>query len=148
MLSESVAVFFICLYVVYIFYMCLPPIYDSKTHWKQGIQKYNLANQNPLSPYSHSRLHTCISYSTLVSVISPTSGGQAGQMKIGTTSAELFMFSEFSRLPIQWIRGALTLRIKRPGCEADHSPQSSAEVKNAWSYTSTPPIRLHGAVLS
>jgi hypothetical protein len=28
--------------------------------------------------------------------------------------------------------------VKRPGCEADHSPPSSAEVKNAWSYTSTP----------
>jgi hypothetical protein len=27
---------------------------------------------------------------------------------------------------------------KRPGREADHSPPSSAEVKNAWSYTSTP----------
>jgi hypothetical protein len=25
-----------------------------------------------------------------------------------------------------------------PGREADHSPPSSAEVKNAWSYTSTP----------
>jgi hypothetical protein len=24
------------------------------------------------------------------------------------------------------------------GLEADHSPPSSAEVKNAWSYTSTP----------
>jgi hypothetical protein len=30
-------------------------------------------------------------------------------------------------------------RVKQPGCEADHSPPSSAEVKNAWSYTSTPP---------
>jgi hypothetical protein len=28
------------------------------------------------------------------------------------------------------------------------SPPSSAEVKNAWSYTATPPIRLHGVVLS
>jgi hypothetical protein len=27
------------------------------------------------------------------------------------------------------------------------SPPSRAEVKNAWSCTSTPPIRLHGAVL-
>jgi hypothetical protein len=27
---------------------------------------------------------------------------------------------------------------KWPGCEADHSPPSSAEVNNAWSYTSTP----------
>jgi hypothetical protein len=37
---------------------------------------------------------------------------------------------------------------KAAGCDADHSPPSSAEVKNAWSYTSTPPIRLHGVVLS
>jgi hypothetical protein len=29
--------------------------------------------------------------------------------------------------------------LKRPGREADHSPPSSAEVKNAWSYTSTSP---------
>jgi hypothetical protein len=28
---------------------------------------------------------------------------------------------------------------KAAGGEADHSPPSSAEVKNAWSYTSTPP---------
>jgi hypothetical protein len=37
--------------------------------------------------------------------------------------------------------------IKLPGREADHSPPSSAEVKNAWSYTSTPTIRLHGVGL-
>jgi hypothetical protein len=40
--------------------------------------------------------------------------------------------------------GAFSLAVKRPGREADHSPPSSAEVKNAWSCTSTPPIRLHG----
>jgi len=34
------------------------------------------------------------------------------------------------------------------GREADHSPPSSAEVKNGWIYTSTSPIRLHGVVLS
>jgi hypothetical protein len=28
--------------------------------------------------------------------------------------------------------------LHRLGCEADHSPPSSAKVKNAWSYTSTP----------
>jgi hypothetical protein len=28
-------------------------------------------------------------------------------------------------------------RIKQPDREADHSPPSSGEVKNAWSYTST-----------
>ena len=33
---------------------------------------------------------------------------------------------------------------KRPGREVNHSPPSSDEVKNEWSYVSTPPIRLHG----
>jgi hypothetical protein len=32
---------------------------------------------------------------------------------------------------IQWILGALFLEVKRPGHEDDHSPLSSAEVKNA-----------------
>jgi hypothetical protein len=34
------------------------------------------------------------------------------------------------------------------GLEADHSLLSSAEVKNAWSYASTHPVRLHGTVRS
>jgi hypothetical protein len=38
--------------------------------------------------------------------------------------------------------------VERPGREADHSPLPSTEVKNAWSYTSTPSILLHGVVLS
>jgi hypothetical protein len=32
---------------------------------------------------------------------------------------------------IQWVLGALSLKVKRPGREADHSPPSSARVKNA-----------------
>jgi hypothetical protein len=40
--------------------------------------------------------------------------------------------------PIQWVPGAIFLGVKWPGREDDHSPPSSAEVKNAWSYTSTP----------
>jgi hypothetical protein len=39
----------------------------------------------------------------------------------------------------QWIPGGLAPGVKRPGREADHSPLSSAEVKNAWRYTSTSP---------
>jgi hypothetical protein len=39
---------------------------------------------------------------------------------------------------IQWVPGILSLGVKWPGREADYSPPSSAEVKNAWSYTSTP----------
>jgi hypothetical protein len=37
-----------------------------------------------------------------------------------------------TQTPIQWVPGALSLRIMRPGREADHSPPSSADVKNAW----------------
>jgi hypothetical protein len=49
---------------------------------------------------------------------------------------------------IHWVPGTLSLGVKQPGREADHLPPSSTEVKNAWNYTSTPPIRLHGVVLS
>jgi len=41
--------------------------------------------------------------------------------------------------PIQWISWSVTPEIKWPGHEADHSPTSSTEVKNAWSYTSIRP---------
>jgi len=34
--------------------------------------------------------------------------------------------------PVQWALGALYLGVKWPGCELDHSPSSSAKVKNAW----------------
>jgi hypothetical protein len=48
--------------------------------------------------------------------------------------------------PIQWVRGALFLGVKQPGREADRSPPPSAEVNNAWCYTSGPPLCLHGLV--
>jgi hypothetical protein len=38
-------------------------------------------------------------------------------------------------------------RVKWPGSEVYHSLPSSAEVKNEWSYTSTPPTCLHGVEL-
>jgi hypothetical protein len=57
----------------------------------------------------------------------------------------IFLFTTVSRTvlgptqpPIQQVPGALSLGVKRPGREADLSPPSSAEVKNAWSYTCTP----------
>jgi hypothetical protein len=40
--------------------------------------------------------------------------------------------------PIQWVPVVLSLGVKRPGHESGHSLPSSAEVKNAWSYTSPP----------
>jgi hypothetical protein len=47
-----------------------------------------------------------------------------------------------------WVPGTLPPGVKRPGHESHNSLSSSAEVKNAWRYPSTPPIRLHGAVLN
>jgi len=48
----------------------------------------------------------------------------------------LFLFTAVSitalgptQPPIQWVPGSLPLGVKRPGRQADHSPPSSAEVK-------------------
>jgi hypothetical protein len=50
--------------------------------------------------------------------------------------------------PTQWVQGALSPEVKRQGREADNSPPTSAEVKNTWLSTSTPPILLHGIMLN
>jgi hypothetical protein len=39
------------------------------------------------------------------------------------------------QLPIQWVPGAISLGVKRPGSEDDHSPPTSAEVKKTPPYT-------------
>jgi hypothetical protein len=49
--------------------------------------------------------------------------------------------------PYQRISGAVSLGVKRPERETDHSPPSSTEVRNALSVTSTPPIGPHIMVL-
>jgi hypothetical protein len=53
-----------------------------------------------------------------------------------------------TRPPTKWDPGSFFSVVKRSGCEADHSPPSSAEVKDAWSCNFSPSIRLHSAVLS
>jgi hypothetical protein len=40
--------------------------------------------------------------------------------------------------PFQWVPGA-----NRQGSDVDDSPPPIAEVKNAWNYKSTPPIRVY-----
>jgi hypothetical protein len=66
----------------------------------------------------------------------------------------IFLFTNMYRLalgptqlPIQWEPGALSLGLKRPGCEADHTPSSSTEVECLKLYLHSS-IRLHGVVLS
>jgi hypothetical protein len=50
-----------------------------------------------------------------------------------------------SSLISNWYWEIFTSEVKRSGREADHSLSSSA---NAWNYTSTPPINLHGVGLN
>jgi len=64
-----------------------------------------------------------------------------------------------TQLPSQWVPDALYLGVKWPGREAENSPPSNAEIKNAWTCTSTLTyafmefclykhrIHLHGVVL-
>jgi hypothetical protein len=68
---------------------------------------------------------------------------------------EIFLFDTVFRpalgptqLPMQRVQGALSLGVKRPGREADHSLTSSAEVKECVELCLRFPIRLQGAVLS
>jgi hypothetical protein len=43
---------------------------------------------------------------------------------------------------------ALSLEVKHPGCEADHSPPSNADIKECVELYLHFPICLHGMVLS
>jgi hypothetical protein len=44
--------------------------------------------------------------------------------------------------PVQLVTGVLSPGVKQQEREADHSPPSSSEVRNMWSYTSTNPYLL------
>jgi hypothetical protein len=52
----------------------------------------------------------------------------------------------FGQLTFVWIRIQCALGLKRTKCESYNSPPSRIEVRNAWSFTSTPP-RIHNAML-
>jgi hypothetical protein len=62
--------------------------------------------------------------------------------------SKIFVFSETSRPALGPTQPPMYVGsfpgIKRLGREVDHSPTPNAGVKNAWSYTATPPISLHG----
>jgi hypothetical protein len=47
--------------------------------------------------------------------------------------------------PVQWVP-RLSRGLRRPGCDADHRPLSSAEVKKELSYTATHPMGPPGPV--
>jgi hypothetical protein len=73
----------------------------------------------------------------------------------GRSRGKVFLFSTSSRSslgstqsPIQWVPGALSPGVKRPGREADRPLPTSAEVKKKMDLYIHSPIRLHGVVLN
>jgi hypothetical protein len=106
------------------------------------------------SPVSNNFLPLRFKYSGIAQWYS--AGLRAGWLGFDSRQGlAIFLFTATSRPvlgpthpPIQWVPGALSLGVRPPKREVDHSSPSSDEVKNAWSYTSTLPVRLHGVVLS
>jgi hypothetical protein len=113
---------------------------------------------NHLAYFSVNQFTKPISYKSLDSSVGIALGYGMTIGVLGFDSRRglrIFLFTIASRTalgptqpPIQWVPGALSPRLKRPVCEADHSSPPSAEVKNTWNYNSIPPIRFHGAILS
>jgi hypothetical protein len=67
---------------------------------------------------------------------------------------KFYLFSTASRLvlgptqsPIQWSPGAFSVGVKRQRREVNHSPPSSAELRNDGAIPPSP-IRLNGIVLN
>jgi hypothetical protein len=106
----------------------------------------------------HSKQHLIIMYRMLVTwhaVLTTFYSHMKYIEFFGLLPSSIFLFATASRLalkpaysPSQWKQEALTLGLKWPDREAQHSPPSSAELKNEESYTSVPPIRLNGVVLN
>ena len=78
-------------------------------------------------------MKSCCSIDRSVGVTSRLRAGMSG-IRIPLAARDFF-FSKTS---------SVVLRIKRPTRESNLSSLSSTEVRNEWSYISTPPISLHG----
>ena len=84
-----------------------------------------------------------LSWISSAGIVSPC----AGRFTAGVQDFSLLQKSGFAlgrtQPPIQLVKWVLSLTVRRPGREADHSLPSSAKVTNEWSYTSAPPVYLH-----
>jgi hypothetical protein len=109
-----------------------------------GVWKYNLVSLRRKKP--------CRSQDGSVSTVTWLRAGRSGfdsRQGLG-----IFLFTTASRPamgptqpPIQWVTGVFSPGIKRPGREADHSPPSSAEVKERAELYLHSPVHLHGVML-
>ena len=79
------------------------------------------------------------------------SGSQSGDCAVRYLLLPYLRFSTFSRLPLRAFPSFLLngyrislSAVRRSERELYHLPPSSAEVKNEWSSTATPPTSFHG----
>jgi hypothetical protein len=100
------------------------------------VQKHNSFNTNtPLSEsYKNDLFISCIGYGLDDRGSFPGRGSDW----IVSSPPRPDQFWSPSTLLSNGNQGAIFLGVKQPAGEADHSPPSSSEVKNEWSYTSAP----------
>jgi hypothetical protein len=108
--------------------------------------------RSPKTWYSHENLKISpfITISTYIQEsawLSRYSDGlRTGRPGFDSRHGKIFPFSTASRPavgpsqpPIQWVQRAVYPGVKRPACEADHSPPSSADVRNGGAIPPLPP---------
>jgi hypothetical protein len=110
-----------------------------------GINLGHLTFHSPRQCFNQTFLEYCSRYSDWLQV-----GRLRGWSSSpgGSKNFHFFVSSSVAQRSIQWAQKTLSQEVKRPGRESQNSTPPSAEVKKMWVYTSTPPIRLHGAVHS
>jgi hypothetical protein len=76
---------------------------------------------------------------------------QAGRCEVRFSNGTKYIY-HLQNLPTESKAHPISYRVRtvcsfprrnRSGVEIDHSPSSSAEIKNEWSYASTSPVCLH-----
>lgn len=86
----------------------------------------------PISDMWHQDTRRDSSCSIVARLLMDDQGSFLGSSRVVYSPQRLGALSAYPMGP-----GALSSAIKTPGLKANHSPPSSAEVGNAWRYTST-----------
>jgi hypothetical protein len=122
----------------------------SESASSRGTHYWNHSPPNPRSRSTHGLCLTAyLNYKEPGSLSRDSDWLRSGRPEVPSSSpgrGRDCLFSTTFRLAlgptqpnIQWVPGSLSLGVERPGRETDHSPPTSAEVKNKWMYTTIPP---------
>jgi len=104
--------------------------------------------------FSRTLIHGVIYVHLFLVGVAQSRGWTTGVRVPAEEQKEIFTFAPESGLAlgptqpsIQWVTEALSPGVKLQERESDRSPASTAEVKNAWSYASTPPYDFNACCL-